>query len=173
MSRKRLDLLEADFGSLRVLGYAGQAKGHSYWLCLCKCGKALFAKGSALKCGNTQSCGCSRDAGCNLRHGYTDSPTYNVWRNMKQRCYNPKATDYYLYGGRGITVCDRWLNSFENFLADMGEKPENMSIDRKDNDQHYCKDNCRWATDHEQALNRRAKAVPEKRNAKGQFLPSA
>lgn len=87
-----------------------------------------------------------------------ESPTYRAWCKMKSRCYNPNYVNYAAYGGRGITVCSEWLNSFETFLADMGERPERidaLSLDRIDNSLNYSKDNCRWATAQEQASNKR------------------
>lgn len=87
--------------------------------------------------------------------GKTKNPAYQVWADMKQRCLNPKVPQYHNYGGRGITVCDRWLSSFENFLIDMGEKPAGKSIDRINNDGNYEPGNCRWATSKEQRDNQR------------------
>jgi len=100
----------------------------------------------------------------NLKHGHNkksgqETPTYNSWQKMKQRCLNPKATGYHNYGARGITVCRRWRNSFENFLNDMGERPEGMSIDKIDNNGSYGKWNCKWSTPKEQANNKRSQLI--------------
>ena len=128
------------------------------WLCLCTCGNTVKVLGTALTRGSTKSCGCLQTEN-RLRHGYMkrgkESKTYRCWIGMIARCYNTKHAAYHNYGARGITVCDRWLTSFENFLADMGEMPQGMSLERKDNNLGYNPDNCCWATHLEQGNNKR------------------
>ena len=134
-------------------------------LCLCPCGKKFFAWAAHVKQGNTQSCGCRRSTRLKApsrrySEGYSnrDHPLhylYNRWTAMLRRCMNPKDRKYPDYGGRGITVCERWHN-FENFLEDMGvPEDRTLSIDRRDNDRGYEPENCRWATKAEQRRNQR------------------
>lgn len=97
----------------------------------------------------------TQTAKANKTHGFARTPTYITWRNIKSRCLNPQNSDYKNYGARGIVVCNRWLENFENFLADMGEKPENCSIERINVNGDYNRENCKWATRHEQDRNLR------------------
>lgn len=132
-------------------------------LCVCDCGEMVILRRNALVTGGTASCGCwYREARCvggakNVRHGHTRggrSLTFKAWAQMRRRCRNPKSRSFHYYGGRGIAVCERW-GKFENFLADMGERPSaRHSLDRIDSNGNYEAGNCRWATDLEQNRNR-------------------
>lgn len=133
--------------------------GHNEYMvrCQCECGQLHDVRERLLKGGKTRSCGClNRESYMTtaITHGLSKSPEYRVWNAMTQRCMNPKTKPYKNYGGRGITVCERWLK-FSNFYADMGPKPKGMFIERINNNKGYCKDNCRWATKKEQCRNMR------------------
>jgi len=164
MSKTRRDLIGQKFNRLLVIVSAGEDKwGKSKWWVLCDCGEYLTALGNALLSGNTGSCGCFQRDEVSKRstiHGQSgdgnneESSTHRSWRAMKRRCQNQQDTHYDIYGGRGIAVCERW-HSFENFLADMGEKPPGLIIERINNDGNYEPDNCKWATYKEQAQNKR------------------
>jgi hypothetical protein len=160
--RRFVDLTGKRFGRLTVLSYQGRPKPSFHvWQCGCDCGNETVIEGSRLKSGKAKSCGCLRrelSAARRLRHGRTDTAEHNTWIGMKGRCYNPANPKFYRYGGRGITVCERWRDNFENFAADMGPRPSPLhSIDRIDNDRGYEPGNCRWATQLEQQRNRGGK----------------
>lgn len=151
------------FGRLSVKSFVRQDQYYqSYWLCLCSCGVQKTIRSNHLTSGRVVSCGCHRREQTQRRsiiHGHDRvgqrSGTYHSWCSMLTRCYNEKHVHWEDYGGRGIRVCKRWLNSFENFLADMGERPKDKTLDRKNNDGDYKPSNCRWATRKQQTQNQR------------------
>lgn len=137
------------------------------WICQCDCGKKISAFSSNLVMGYTKSCGCygaQRRSESHTTHGGYNDPekkgTLLSWKSMMVRCYYKRNNRYHLYGGRGITVCDRW-KQFENFWTDMGRRPEGMSLDRKDNNENYTPQNCRWASHRQQQNNRRNNVLLE------------
>lgn len=157
-NKKFKNLLGDCFDRLIVIGYAGSEKGFQRWWCLCVCGKIKKVRASCLLKGNTQSCGClslETSKKMFIQHGMYNTKIYRTWCDIRRRCYDPKNSRYHNYGGRGIKVCERWLENFENFYEDMGDKPgPEYSIDRIDVNGDYCKENCKWSTDKEQANNK-------------------
>ena len=153
------------FGRLEVIArHSRDINRQIIWSCVCDCGNLRTIRSRSLRDGSAKSCGCLQKELAAKRvttHGQTKhknkTKEYRAWDNVKQRCHNPKDKSYDNYGGRGITMCPRWLgkDGFANFLADMGECPEGMSLDRKDNNMGYILSNCRWATWEEQENNRR------------------
>jgi len=161
----KINLVGKKFGRLSVISEAPPYKapsGRMYimWNCVCKCGNKRTLRTSALtsKSSRTKSCGClsaELSSKRNTTHSMSKSRTYTSYAAMKKRCTNKNDPTYEKYGGRGITVCERWLHSFQNFYEDMGERPLNTSIDRIQNDKGYYKENCRWASKSIQQINRR------------------
>ena len=127
--------------------------------CTCDCGTTRVVRLSHLRSGSSTSCGCTRDETfTGFKHGYCSTPTYSSWHEMLRRCREPQNKNYVNYGGRGIAVCARWVK-FENFLEDMGERPDGRTLDRLDNNGNYEPDNCRWATWPEQQRNKRTSVL--------------
>lgn len=157
IQKVRSNLIGHTFGRLTVESLLGSYNNSHYWKCLCTCGNKSEVKGSALKVGNTTSCGCKgvdRLRAVSTTHGQSNTPLYGVWRRMVQRCEDANCTDYQYYGARGITVCDAW-HDFSTFAADVGDRPEGLTIERIRNDEGYGPNNFRWASRLEQMQNTR------------------
>lgn len=157
-----IDLTGRRFGRLVVIGQSGHQNKHILWKCRCDCGNVVDVLGLNLRRGNTKSCGCLAVDELVERvktHGKHNTRIYRIYRNMKNRCYNPNVKSYNDYGGRGIKICEEWNgeNGFQNFYdwAIANGYTDELSIDRIDNDGNYEPSNCRWVTDERQARNKR------------------
>lgn len=167
------DLSGMTFGSLTVIKREVNIQSHSMWLCGCTCGNTKIIRGGSLKSGSTRSCGCilkeinkqkiekikvdRKAAGLGppgRKHGMSGTALYNIYNGMLQRCYNKNSSIYKYYGGRGVTVCDKWRESFINFLEDMGARPEGMSLDRIEGSLVYSKETTKWASSKTQGRNK-------------------
>ncbi len=152
---KLVDITGQRFGRLTAVSRAESDGSNAWWLCLCECGAQARVRLCHLKSGSIKSCGCGPKGRHRSQHGMTYTRVYRIWRQMHQRCENPKAEGYENYGGRGIKVDTRW-DQFPNFFEDMGECPsKGHTIDRIDTNKGYGKDNCKWSTWKEQHRNRR------------------
>ncbi len=152
------DLTGMVFGQLVVFAFFGQTKAKtSLWSCRCECGKVINVQANHLKNGHTGSCGCRF-----FRHGDYGTKEYRTWLKVKERCLNENCKCYHNYGARGITICERWRDSYEMFLADMGRAPSKKhSIDRINNNGNYEPGNCHWATAIQQGRNTRSNRIIE------------
>lgn len=155
----RKDISGQTFGQLTAIEYSHTTGKVAFWRCVCACGKEIKVRGTYLRNGNSKSCGHDRyknavaasRAVC-TKHGMEGTPTYISWKSMKERCLRAYHKSHARY--KDVEICQEWVDSFESFLADMGERPAGTTIDRKDNSKGYCKENCRWATNKQQARNR-------------------
>lgn len=157
--KKLTDLTGNRFDRLIVIKLVDRDKWNNIrWLCLCDCGEKTIVQMGHLKSGHTKSCGCFMKDKATI-HGYSKrnkkDRTHQSWESMIKRCTKSNHKFWKHYGGRGIKVCERWLNSFNDFLEDMGERPPGLTIEREDNDKGYYKENCRWATRKQQMRNTR------------------
>jgi hypothetical protein len=152
-------MLGRTFGKWKVVEFVDVKNKLQRFKCRCKCGNENIIYGSDLRSEHTTQCTICHNRKIsrgNITHGFSNSSTYKIWRAMIDRCTNSNCSTYHYYGGRGIKVCERWLN-FENFLKDMGPRPTKLTIDRIDNDGNYEPGNCRWVTHKENCNNRHRK----------------
>lgn len=157
-----INLTGESFGRLTVIERCGSIDGHAAWLCKCICGNTTVVNGKWLRAGRTTSCGCYHKEMLSKRsktHGMTNTRLYRIWHDMKNRCFYEKDKHFKDYGGRGITVCAEWKNSFEKFSewAIKNGYSDTLTIDRINNDGNYEPQNCRWATRKQQCENRAKK----------------
>ena len=156
------DLTDLKFGRLTVKSHVGKGK----WECECECGNTKIIPGASLRLGKTKSCGCYRldklkEHPSHVTHKLSKSRIYHIYYNMKQRCYNDKTPHFENYGGRGISVCDEWKNSFKAFYdwSMSHGYSDYLTIDRIDNDGNYEPNNCRWVTRCENNKNKKRRGI--------------
>lgn len=160
MAGKRAPILEegTPFGRYTVIGVAESRDRHPYYRVKCECGTERDVSRARLLDGSSTSCGCARNETSSKNwtiHGKSRTPTYGIWKGIIARCCNINSIGYQCYGGRGIKMCERWRTSFAEFLKDMGERPNGLTIERVDVNGDYCKENCKWVLPIEQGRNRR------------------
>jgi len=158
LNLKSIDMIGKSFGLLDVQELSEiKSGGKRCFVCVCKCGNEKIIRGDHLRNGRTTSCGCiTGDLISNKKrsHGMSRTRPYRIWRNMINRCHYEKYHEKKYYADKGITVCDKWRKSFDEFINDMGVPSNNLTIDRVDNTKGYYKENCRWATYKEQSANK-------------------
>jgi hypothetical protein len=152
VTRYKYDIANNRFGKLTAISYLHKG----LWNCTCDCGSKTIQQSSAMREGRVVSCGCyGKTLGhLNATHGMSLTKEYKVWQQMKKRCLDKKDKSFSNYGGRGISVCEKWINSFECFISDIGGRPNGMSLDRIDVNGNYEPSNCRWASMKTQARNK-------------------
>lgn len=157
MARPLIDLIGTRFGYCKVISFSRIAAGGAHWNCLCDCGNVFSRKGSSLKCSPHASCGCKVPELARLQmktHGLSRTKEYGAWKNARDRCNKPSDPRFYCYGAVGIRMCERWLNSVEVFMQDMGRCPDGLTLERNDRSKDYEPGNCCWAGLVTQANNR-------------------
>lgn len=165
-AKSKYDINGGVFGFLTVLEKSQKKVGRNYlWSCKCECGNIISVLSTVLRKGEKKSCGCKTKAETSGTHGMYGTPTHNTWRTMIERCTRPYHKSYEKY--KTVSICSRWMESFENFYEDMGERPEGTTLDRLDNNMGYSKENCRWATGTQQQQNKKPNYINKNKGLAG------